>query len=83
MASTRFNLMGTSFGGKVVLWLALQWPDLVRALVLEAPAAIRPGGTAAGDRNAEEIARRICMRTRNGCRRGSRRNRRTRRACWR
>src|SRR5258708_4880152 len=38
----RFNLMGTSFGGKVALWLAAQHPSLVRALVLEAPAAIRP-----------------------------------------
>jgi pimeloyl-ACP methyl ester carboxylesterase len=38
----RFNLMGTSFGGKVALWLAAQQPSLVRALVLEAPAAMRP-----------------------------------------
>jgi pimeloyl-ACP methyl ester carboxylesterase len=37
-----FNLMGTSFGGKVALWLALQEPNRVRALVLEAPGAIRP-----------------------------------------
>ena len=39
-----FDLMGTSFGGKVALWLAVQQPDRVRALVLEAPAAIRPAG---------------------------------------
>ncbi len=40
----RFNLMGTSFGGKVALWLAVLFPDRVSALVLEAPAAIRPQG---------------------------------------
>jgi pimeloyl-ACP methyl ester carboxylesterase len=37
-----FNLMGTSFGGKTALWLALQQRERVLALVLEAPAAIRP-----------------------------------------
>ena len=42
----RFDLMGTSFGGKAALWLAVQHPERVRALVLEAPAAIRPSGTA-------------------------------------
>jgi pimeloyl-ACP methyl ester carboxylesterase len=35
-----FNLMGTSLGGKTALWLALQAPERVLALVLEAPAAI-------------------------------------------
>src|SRR2546430_2005023 len=30
----RFNLMGTSFGGKVALWLAIQRPDLAGAMVL-------------------------------------------------
>ncbi len=39
-----FNLMGTSFGGTTALWLALQAPERVLALVLEAPAAIRPEG---------------------------------------
>ena len=37
-----FNLMGTSFGARMALWLALQAPQRVLALVLEAPAAIRP-----------------------------------------
>ena len=37
--------MGTSFGGKVALWLAVQQPERVQALVLEAPAAIRPAGS--------------------------------------
>ena len=39
-----YCLMGSSFGGKVALWLALQQPDRVAALVLAAPAAIRPEG---------------------------------------
>ena len=34
-----FNLMGTSFGGKTAVWLALQATQRVLALVLEAPAA--------------------------------------------
>jgi pimeloyl-ACP methyl ester carboxylesterase len=39
-----FNLMGTASGGKTALWLALQAPERVLALVLEAPAAIRQEG---------------------------------------
>jgi pimeloyl-ACP methyl ester carboxylesterase len=38
----RVNLMGTSFGGTLALWLAVQHPDRLDALVLESPAAIRP-----------------------------------------
>jgi len=41
----RFNLLGTSFGGKLALWLAVQRPELLEALVLSAPAAIRPEHT--------------------------------------
>ena len=37
-----FDLMGTSSAGAAALGLALQEPRRVRALVLEAPAAIRP-----------------------------------------
>ncbi len=55
----RFNLMGTSFGGKAALWLALQQPDRVLALILEAPAAIRPQGNVTPTGSPEEIARRI------------------------
>ena len=40
----QFNLWGTSFGGKAALWLAAQYPERLQALVLEAPAAIRPPG---------------------------------------
>jgi pimeloyl-ACP methyl ester carboxylesterase len=55
----QFNLMGTSFGAKAALFLALDRPELVRALVLEAPAAIRPEGTRAPSGSPEEIARRL------------------------
>ncbi len=55
----RFNLMGTSFGGKVALWLAAQQPPRVRALVLEAPAAVRPAGMQPPSGTPEEIARRL------------------------
>ncbi|MAF48289.1 MAG: alpha/beta hydrolase [Rhodospirillales bacterium] len=36
-----YNLMGMSFGGKVVLTMGLQDPEKIKALVLLAPAAIR------------------------------------------
>jgi pimeloyl-ACP methyl ester carboxylesterase len=54
-----FNLMGTSFGGTTALWLALQAQGRVLALVLEAPAAIRPQGSAPPSGTPEEIARRL------------------------
>ena len=38
---SRFNLMGTSFGSKVALWMALRNPEAVPAIVLISPAAIR------------------------------------------
>ena len=37
-----FHLMGQSFGGKLALWAAILRPEMVRALVLTAPSAIRP-----------------------------------------
>jgi pimeloyl-ACP methyl ester carboxylesterase len=54
-----FNLLGTSFGGKTALWLALQAPERVPALVLESPAAIRQPGAAPPSGTPEEIARRL------------------------
>jgi pimeloyl-ACP methyl ester carboxylesterase len=54
-----FNLLGTSFGGKTALWLALQQPERVLALVLEAPAAIRPEGSEPPSGSSEEMARRL------------------------
>lgn len=40
----QFNLMGNSFGGKLALCMALQQPERIQALVLVAPAAMRPEG---------------------------------------
>jgi len=58
------NLLGTSIGAKVALWLALQGPERVAALVLEGPSGIRPEGTAPGSGSAtppsrEELAPRL------------------------
>jgi len=54
-----FDLMGTSFGGKVALWLAVQQPERLRALVLEAPAAIRPAEVGAPSASPEEMVPRL------------------------
>jgi len=51
-----FNLWGTSFGGTAALWLALQAPDRVLALILEAPAAIRQEGARSVSGTALEMA---------------------------
>lgn len=53
----RFNLWGTSFGGKTALWLAAQAPELLTALVLESPAAIRQPGGRPPSGTPEQIAR--------------------------
>jgi pimeloyl-ACP methyl ester carboxylesterase len=53
------NLMGTSFGGKTALWLAVHQPERVRSLILEAPAAIRPEGSEPPSGSPEEMARRL------------------------
>jgi pimeloyl-ACP methyl ester carboxylesterase len=55
----RFNLLGTSFGGRAALWLAVQQPERVETLVLEAPAAIRPAGTQNPSGSPEEMASRL------------------------
>ena len=36
-----YNLMGTSFGSKVALWMAIRHPEPIEAIVLMSPAAIR------------------------------------------
>ena len=51
-----FNLMGTSFGARTALWLALQQRERVVAVVLEAPAAIRPESAGPPSGSPEEIA---------------------------
>jgi len=53
----QFNLLATSFGARVALWMALRHPDQMRALVLEGPAAIRPAGHRPPSGTPEEIAR--------------------------
>jgi pimeloyl-ACP methyl ester carboxylesterase len=55
----RFDLMGTSFGGRTALWLTAQHPDRVSGLVLESPAAIRPEGARPPPGPPEEMARRL------------------------
>ena len=55
----KYNLMGTSFGGATALWQAVQSPEPVLGLVLEAPAAIRPPGTVLPSGTPEEMARRL------------------------
>lgn len=53
------DLWATSFGARVALWLAVRQPVLVSALVLEAPAAIRPAGQTPPSGSPEEVARMI------------------------
>jgi pimeloyl-ACP methyl ester carboxylesterase len=56
---TRLHLMGTSFGGTVASWVAVQRKDLVTTLVLEAPSAIRPEGSDPVSGSPEEVAGRL------------------------
>jgi pimeloyl-ACP methyl ester carboxylesterase len=55
----RFNLLGTSFGGKVALLLAMHDPESVLGLMLEAPAAIRPAGSEPPSGSPQEMARQL------------------------
>jgi pimeloyl-ACP methyl ester carboxylesterase len=55
----RFDLMGTSFGGRTALWVAVQHLERIRALVLEAPAAIRPQNAAPVSGTPEQMAARL------------------------
>jgi pimeloyl-ACP methyl ester carboxylesterase len=55
----RCHLLATSFGARVALWLALQQPERVQALVLEAPAALRPPGHQPPSGTQEQIARQL------------------------
>jgi pimeloyl-ACP methyl ester carboxylesterase len=40
----RFSLLGVSFGGATAAWLAARRPELLKRLILVAPAALRAGG---------------------------------------
>ena len=55
----RFNLWGTSFGGKAACWAAVQAPERLSALVLQAPAAILPPGSAPASGTPEQMARQL------------------------
>src|SRR5215475_13610604 len=56
---SRFNLIGSSFGGTVASWMALQRSELVAALVLYAPSMIQPEGSEPVSASPEQIARRL------------------------
>lgn len=51
----RYSLMGTSFGGRLALWLAIQRPEPIQSLVLVAPAALRPEGPQAAPPTADRL----------------------------
>jgi pimeloyl-ACP methyl ester carboxylesterase len=53
----RFNLWGTSFGGRAAVWLAVQQPERLAALVLESPAALLPPGARPSSGTPEQMAR--------------------------
>jgi pimeloyl-ACP methyl ester carboxylesterase len=59
LGAERCNLLATSFGARVALWMALRHAERVQALVLEGPAAIRPTGHRPPSGTPEEIARLI------------------------
>ena len=52
----RYGLMGASCGGTLALWLAVQHPDRLDALVLESPTAIRPEGHVRPRLGPEQLA---------------------------
>ena len=57
LGAERCNLLATSFGARVALWMALRHPERVQALVLEGPGAIRPPGHRPPSGPPEEMAR--------------------------
>jgi pimeloyl-ACP methyl ester carboxylesterase len=53
----RVALLGTSFGGATAAWVAALAPERIEALILEAPAALVPGGGIAANLTPEELGR--------------------------
>jgi pimeloyl-ACP methyl ester carboxylesterase len=51
----RVSLLGTSFGGATAAWVAALAPQRIEALILEAPAALAPGGGIATDLTPAQI----------------------------
>jgi pimeloyl-ACP methyl ester carboxylesterase len=52
-----YALLGTSFGGATACWLAALHPDRITELVLESPAAFRPGDVPLPDLTPEQVQR--------------------------
>ena len=57
LALDQFNLWGISTGGAAAIWLAVQAPERLSALVLAAPSAIVPPGNQPAAGTPEEMAR--------------------------
>jgi pimeloyl-ACP methyl ester carboxylesterase len=53
----RYALLGTSFGGATAAWLATACPERISELILESPAAFRPGNGPLPDLTPEEVQR--------------------------
>ena len=56
---TRCDVMGQSFGGWVVPWLALEHPDKVGQLVMQCPAGFRPDGSPPPSSDPEQRLRQM------------------------
>ena len=54
-----YCLWGTSFGGRLGAWLAIQRPEAIQALILESPGAIQPEGARPPAGTPEEMQRRL------------------------
>ncbi|MGE3271684.1 MAG: alpha/beta fold hydrolase, partial [Chloroflexota bacterium] len=54
----RYSVWGTSFGGRLACWLAVQFPERLDSLILAAPAAILPEDWMSPDLTPEQRARR-------------------------
>jgi pimeloyl-ACP methyl ester carboxylesterase len=53
------DIIGHSFGGWLGCWLAVNHPEKVELLILEAPAGFRPGGKGGLDLPPDELAKRL------------------------
>jgi pimeloyl-ACP methyl ester carboxylesterase len=50
-----YSLLGTSFGGATAAWIATLHPDRIEKLILESPAAFRPGDEPLPNLTPEEV----------------------------
>jgi pimeloyl-ACP methyl ester carboxylesterase len=65
VADGKAHVLGSSFGGRVATWLALQEPDVVDRLVLESPASFRPADAPGLDQVSPAQARATAGETRD------------------